>query len=205
MLGKVSQPTKFYTPEKEYCSDETLNVFSNCIEKTGSDKTLFFGSRDRHSEDQSKSQCPNGYAPQVKNGYLRFQRNSSKKVMCLDACESVAVGKFFRDKDKFGDKKALNIGDVIYIPELKGFKCAKQKSAHKGCVTVTQFIEYSNEPVVDVFSGTCGNIGKGYCREFSEQRLPDTISVYKVNISNDLPTTETQLSSEAQASPTTNF
>lgn len=198
LLGKVSNPTKFYTPIKDFCSDETLNIFSNCLEIGALDKILFFGSRDRFSSAQKRSDCPNGFATEVKNGYLKFQQHNGKPV-CLDSCESIAIGKFFRDEDKFGTRKVLNIGDTVYIPELKGKMCGNK--THDGCVTVSQFIEYTNSPVVDLYSGTCKNIVKGLCKDNTDQKLPEVISVYKVNAK---PTgtnpDETQLSSEVQNS-----
>lgn len=195
LLGKVSNPTKFYTPIKEFCSDETLHIFSNCIENNDSEKTIYFGSRERYSVAQSQSPCPYGYAPQVKNGFLKFQKVNGK-TMCLDPCDSVAVGKFFRDEDKFGMKRTLNVGDVIYIPELKGLKCGNK--THQGCVTVSQFIEYTNEPVIDVYSGTCKSISRGLCHDFSDKKLPDAITLYKVNTRKANEGSETQLSSEVQ-------
>ncbi len=196
LLGKVSNPTKFYTPVKDYCSDETLNIFSNCIESSSSSKTLFFGSRERFSSLQAQSDCPNGYATEVKNGFLKFQQLNGKPV-CLDSCDSISIGKFFRDEDKFGSRKVLSVGDTVYIPELKGQKCGSK--VHAGCVTVSQFIEYTNSPVVDLYSGTCKSIVKGLCKDNYDQKLPDIISVYKVN-TRPIGTSgsETQLSSEVQ-------
>ncbi len=198
LLGKVSNPTKFYTPVRDFCSDETLNVFSNCIETGSVDKTLFFGSRERFSSIQKQSDCPNGFATEVKNGFLKFQQFNGKPV-CLDSCESIAIGKFFRDEDRFGSRKTLQIGDVVYIPELKGQTCANK--THDGCVTVSQFIEYTNSPVVDLYSGTCTTIIRGLCRDNSDKKLPEVISVYKVNAKPvGTNPSETQLSFDVQDS-----
>jgi hypothetical protein len=193
LLGKVSNPTKFYTPSRDFCTDEALNVFSNCIETDRSSKTLFFGSRDRHSEPQQEADCPNGYAPEVRSGFLKFQKLNGKPV-CLDPCESVAVGKFFRDEDRFGFKKSLSVGDKLYIPELKGLQCGDK--VHKGCVTVTQFIEYTPNPAIDVYFGVCRNIIKGLCRDYNDQKLPDTFTIYKINLKTASPMSESQLSSK---------
>lgn len=196
LLGKASNPTKFYTPIRSFCSDEILNVFSNCIEVGSSDKTIFFGSRDKHSEDQTKADCPNGYATEARNGFLKFQKLNGKPV-CLNACDSIAIGKFFRDEEKFGPRKALHVGDQIYIPELKGLHCGEK--THDGCVQVSQFIEYTNDPVIDLYSGTCRNsINKGICSGSKDEKLPQTLSIYKVNTKASPGVSETQLSSEVQ-------
>lgn len=202
LLGKVSNPTKFYTPVKDFCSDDILHIYSNCLETGPKDKTLFFGARDRFSSVQNQSDCPNGYATEVKNGLLKFQQHNGKPV-CLESCDSVAIGKFFRDEDRFGSRKVLKIGDTIYIPELKGQKCGEK--IHEGCVKVSQFIEYTNLPVFDLYSGTCKTINRGLCRETQDKKLPDVISVYKVNAhpigasgSETQLSTETQWSSELQ-------
>lgn len=201
LLGKVQNPTKFYTPIRSNCTDDILNIFTNCIETSSEDKTIFFGSREKHAETQKNADCPFGYAAEVKNNFLRFQKFAGKPV-CLSPCESVAIGKFFRDEQRFGIRKALNIGDMVYIPELKGLKCGE--TTHKGCVRVSHFLEYTNNPVVDIYSGTCANtISKGECHTQPGINLPATVSIYKVN-AGQAPQGETQLSSEAP-NPTVQF
>lgn len=157
---------------------------------------MFFGSREKYSVEQTQSDCPNGYATEARNGFLKFQQFNGKPV-CLDPCDSVAIGKFFRDEEKFGTRKALNIGDMVYIPELKGLQCGEK--VHQGCVKVSQFIEYTNAPVVDLYSGTCKNtINRGLCNGSKDQKLPETVSIYKVNTKAEPGVSETQLSSEVQ-------
>ena len=196
LLGKISNPTKFFTPIRNYCSDEILNVFSNCIESSSDQKTIFFGTREKHYEDQKQAQCPFGYANEVRGGYLRFQKLNGRPV-CLDPCESVAVGKFFRDEDKFGSRKALSVGDLVYIPELKGLKCGNKE--HKGCVKVSHFIEYTNDPVIDIYSGTCAStINRGQCSSSKDSNLPEVVSIYKVNTTGKVNTSNSQLSLDTE-------
>lgn len=177
MLGKVAEPSKFYTPIRNYCGDETLNIFSNCIEKKKSKDKVFFGNREKLDESPKIELCPHGYATQVVKGELSFQEFNGKKV-CLNPCNSVAVGKFFRDQEKFGERKALSIGDVVYIPELKGEMCGEQK--HDGCAIVSQFIEYTSDPVIDFYSGTCKKIKKGLCLDFEDKKFPQSVSLFKL-------------------------
>ncbi len=197
LLGKISNPTKFFTPIRSYCSDEILNVFSNCIESSESSQTLFFGSREKHFEEQKQAQCPYGYATEVRGGYLKFQKLNGKPV-CLDPCQSVAIGKFFRDEEKFGPKKALSVGDTVYIPELKGLKCGSE--THQGCVKVSHFLEYTASPVIDLFSGTCKTtINRGQCNSSNELTLPEVVSIYKVNTTGITNSTKTQLSFDTES------
>jgi hypothetical protein len=196
LLGKISNPTKFFTPIRNYCSDDILNVFSNCIETSSSQKTIFFGTREKHYEDQKQAQCPFGYANEVRGGYLRFQKLNGRPV-CLDPCESVAIGKFFRDEEKFGTRKALNIGDTVYIPELKGLSCGNKK--HEGCVKVSHFIEYTNDRVIDIYSGTCSStITRGQCNNSKDSNLPEVVSIYKVNTSVKANSSNSQLSLDTE-------
>lgn len=196
LLGKISGPSKFFTPVRSYCSDDILNVFSNCIEDASGSQTIFFGSREKHYEDQKQAECPFGYATEVRGGYLRFQKFNGKAV-CLDPCESVAIGKFFRDEEKFGARKALSIGDLVYIPELKGLQCNNKK--HEGCVKVSQFIEYTNDPVIDLYSGTCSStINRGQCNKSKDAPMPEVVSIYKVNTTVKLKASDSQLSFDAQ-------
>lgn len=176
MLGKVGKPSKFYTPVKTQCDDATLNVFTNCIQ-TQDSQQLYFGSLQRFEEIKS-AQCPFGYAPKVANGFFGYQRYDDKRV-CLDPCNSISVGKFFRDEQRFGERRALNIGDVVFVPELKGKKCGT--STHDGCAIVTQFIEYTNEPVLDFYSGTCKNIHRGLCLDYKDERLPSKVTLFKLS------------------------
>lgn len=194
LLGKIQNPTKSYTPIRSYCSDEILNIFSNCIESNSSGSVIYFGSREKHFENQKHADCPFGYATEVKNNFLRIQKLSGKPV-CLSPCESIAVGKFFRDEQRFGLRKILNVGDMVYIPELKGLKCGD--TTHKGCVRVSHFLEYTNNPVIDFYSGTCtSTISRGECSNQPTFKLPNAVSIYKVN-AGAVEKGETQLSSEA--------
>lgn len=175
LVGKVGKPSKFFTPVKEDCDSDTLNVFTNCIE---SDKgQLYFGHLDR-TESLASTQCPFGYAPQVNKGFFGHQKYNNQNV-CLDPCHSISVGKTFRDEQRFGQRRALNIGDVVFVPELKGKRCGEQK--HDGCAIVSQFIEYTNDPILDFFSGTCKKIFKGRCLDYNDEKLPDTVSLYKLS------------------------
>ncbi len=196
LLGKVSDPSKFYTPIRSYCSDELLNIFSNCIESDSAEQTLFFGSREKHYESTKTADCPFGYATEARGGYLRFQKFNGKPV-CLEPCETMAVGKFFRDQDKFGAKRALNIGDQIYIPQLKGLRCGKK--IHKGCVRVSHFIEYTDKPIVDLYSGICSSsISRGVCRKSNDSDLPKVISIYKVENLRNPANAENQISFDTE-------
>lgn len=176
MLGKVGNPSKFFTPIKDDCDSETLNVFTNCIEASSGGQ-LYFGHITR-SEAADSAQCPFGYSPQVANGLFSYQRYDNQKV-CLDPCHSISVGKTFRDDQKFGERRALNIGDVVYVPELKGRTCGTQK--HDGCAIVSQFIEYTNDPVLDFYAGTCKNIARGRCLDYKDESLPSQVSLYKLD------------------------
>ena len=175
LLGKVGSPSKYFTPVKEDCDSDTLNVFTNCIDTDNNQ--LFFGHTDR-TESLSSALCPFGYAPQVSKGFFGHQKYNDQKV-CLDPCHSISVGKTFRDEQRFGDRRALNIGDVIFVPELKGKRCGAQK--HDGCAIVSQFIEYSNEPILDFFAGTCKRIFKGQCLDYQDEKLPEAVTLYKLS------------------------
>lgn len=178
LLGQVGEPSRFFTPVKEACDSETLNVFTNCIE---TDNEIFFGHITR-SEPLAQSQCPYGYAPRVANGFFGYQKYNDQKV-CLDPCHSISVGKFFRDEQKFGSRKVLNIGDVVYVPELKGKSCGDKKDKKlDGCAIVSQFIEYTDDPVIDFYSGTCKNIFKGRCLDRKqEDSMPKQVRLYKLS------------------------
>lgn len=175
LLGKVANPTKFFTPVKEECDSDTLNVFTNCIDPDN--KQLFFGNIER-TEPLASTQCPFGYAPRVSKGFFGYERYNDQKV-CLDPCHSISVGKTFRDEQRFGERRALSIGDVVFVPELKGKRCGDQK--HDGCAIVSQFIEYSNDPILDFFSGTCKNISRGRCLDYHDEKLPSTVTVFKLS------------------------